>query len=231
LLLRLWFVVLPVALTMAVAPILAALGAAAILFGSVVALRQARLKLLVAYSTVAQIGYLFLAFPLMAGTTSEIAARAWMGGALQCISHAFAKTAMFLAAGVIVKALGHDRIADLNGAGRVAPLSVLTFGLAGLSLMGVPPSGGFTAKWLLLQAAIDSGQWWWALIIVGGGLLTGAYVFRVLAGSLAGQDMPVTAVGPVDVTQERVALGLAVISVVLGLMPLASFGLLRIGLT
>lgn len=229
LLLRLWFYVLPAVLVIAVAPILAALGAAAILFGSLVALRQARLKLLVAYSTVAQIGYLFLMFPLVAGTTAEIAARAWTGGALQAISHAFAKAAMFLAAGIIARALGHDRIADLNGAGRVAPLSVLTFGLAGLSLMGIPPSGGFSAKWLLLQAALDSGQWWWALVIVGGGLLTGGYVFRVLAGSLAGRDLPVVPVAPVDATQERVALGLAVISVAIGFMPLASFGLVQIG--
>ena len=66
LLLRLWFGAVP-ALPPAVAPLLAALGAAAILVGSLVALRQARLKLLVAYSTVAQIGYLFLIFPLVAG--------------------------------------------------------------------------------------------------------------------------------------------------------------------
>ena len=59
----------------AAAQLLAALGAAAILFGSVVALRQARLKLLVAYSTVAQIGYLFLMFPLVAGSTPSVERR------------------------------------------------------------------------------------------------------------------------------------------------------------
>ena len=229
LLLRLWFEVMPGALTVAVAPILATLGAAAILFGSVVALRQARLKLLIAYSTVAQIGYLFLMFPLVAGTAEEVAARAWTGGALQAISHAFAKAAMFLAAGVIARALGHDRLAELNGAARVAPLSVLAFGLAGLSLMGIPPSGGFSAKWLLLQAAVEAGQWWWALVIVGGGLLTGGYIFRVLAGSLAGREVPVVAVAPVHAVQERAALGLAILSVALGVMPLAAFGLMQIG--
>ena len=228
LLLRLWFTVMPGTLAAAVAPVFATLGAAAILFGSLVALRQARLKLLVAYSTVAQIGYLFLMFPLVAGGAEGFASAAWLGGALQAICHAFAKAAMFLAAGVIAGVLGHDRIADLGGAARATPLSVWAFGLAGLSLMGIPPSGGFSAKWLLLIAAIETGQWWWALVIVGGGLLTGGYVFRVLSASMAdGAAPPVAAVKPV---QERVALGLAIVSVLLGLMPLGAFGLVRIGL-
>ncbi len=229
LLLRLWFWVMPAALLLAVAPMLALLGAAAILFGSLVALRQARLKLLVAYSTVAQIGYLFLMFPLVAGSIGEVAERAWTGGALQAISHAFAKAAMFLAAGVIARGLGHDRIAELRGAAGIAPLSVLAFGLAGLSLMGIPPSGGFTAKWLLLQAALQAGQWWWALVIVAGGLLTGGYVFRVLNAALRAPAAPLALAAPVDPLQERVALGLAILSVVMGLLPLGAFGLVLIG--
>jgi NADH:ubiquinone oxidoreductase subunit 2 (subunit N) len=95
--------------------------------------------------------------------------------------------------------------------------------------MGIPPSGGFSAKWLLLIAALETGQWWWAMVIVGGGLLTGGYVFRVLAVSLAGREVAVTPLAPVSRMQEGAALGLAVLSVVLGLMPLASFGLVQIG--
>ena len=229
LLLRLWFGVMPVELLAAVAPLLAGLGAAAILVGSVVALRQARLKLLVAYSTVAQIGYLFLMFPLVAGAAPEIAAGAWLGGVLQAISHAFAKAAMFLAAGLIAQSLGHDRIADLSGVGRALPMSVFAFALAGLSLMGIPPSGGFTAKWLLLLAAIGSGQWWWGLVVVLGGLLTGGYVYRVLAGALGGGSDTAAAPQPVSRAQEGAALALALLSVALGLLPLASFGLVQIG--
>ena len=52
--------------------------------------------------------------------------------------------------------------------------------------MGLPPSGGFAAKWLLLKASVESGQWWWAVVILAGGLLAGGYVFRVLAPALAG---------------------------------------------
>jgi formate hydrogenlyase subunit 3/multisubunit Na+/H+ antiporter MnhD subunit len=233
LLLRLWFWVLPPVLAVAAAPLLAILGAAAILVGSLVALRQARLKLLVAYSTVAQIGYLFLMFPLVAGAEPEIAARAWTGGILQAVSHAFAKAAMFLAAGQIALSLGHDRVAGLGGAGRAAPLSVLAFGLAGLSLMGIPPSGGFTAKWLLLTSSLATGQWWWAAVILGGGLLTGGYVFRVIAGSFgappAEPDGVPRALPAPPRRAERIVLALALVSVALGLIPLAALDLVQIG--
>jgi formate hydrogenlyase subunit 3/multisubunit Na+/H+ antiporter MnhD subunit len=231
LIVRVWFDVMPALLTYAAAQILAALGAAAILFGSVLALRQARLKMLVAYSTVAQIGYLFLMFPLAGGAGSMGLAGfgAWTGGILQAISHACAKAAMFMAAGLIAQACGHDRIAALGGIGRALPMTVLAFGVGGLSLMGLPPSGGFVAKWLLLTAAIDTGQWWWALVIMVGGLLTGGYVFRVLGEAVASRDGRGPDLAPVARGREAVVLALALISMLLGVLPLASFGLLQIG--
>ncbi|MEN0072878.1 MAG: proton-conducting transporter membrane subunit [Paracraurococcus sp.] len=229
LLLRLWFWVMPPVAATAAAPVLATLGAAAILVGSLVALRQTRLKLVVAYSTVAQIGYLFLMVPLVLAGDARVSALAWLGGILQAASHAFAKAAMFLAAGSIAGALGHDRLAELGGAVRRVPTCVAAFGLAGLSLMGIPPSGGFTAKWLLLTSAIATGQWWWALVVVGGGVLTGIYVYRVLAGSVARGPVPVGRVTVVPDAPQMVALVLALISVGLGLLPLASFGLVQIG--
>lgn len=227
LIVRLWIDALPGLATPAAAQALAALGSAAIVLGSVLALRQARLKLLVAYSTVAQVGYLFLAFPLAAAT--QLGSAAFTGGILQAVSHALAKAAMFLAAGVVAKTLGHDRVDDLAGAGRALPKSLFAFGLAGLSLMGIPPSGGFVAKWLLLRAAIDGGQWWWALVILTGGLFTGAYVFRIVARALATEGAPpVLRVAPPR-GQEAIALALALLSVALGLVPFASLGLLQIG--
>ncbi len=77
-------------------------------FGSVMALRQPRLKLLIAYSTIAQIGYLFLIFPLGAGTHAWTT-DGWNGGLMQVLAHAFAKSSMFLAAGLLYESLGHDR--------------------------------------------------------------------------------------------------------------------------
>ena len=91
LIVRLWFNVLPALPNERASAILAALGSAAILFGSMLALRQERLKLLIAYSTVAQIGYLFLMFPLVIGA-HPWAADAWSGGLMQLLAHAFANT-------------------------------------------------------------------------------------------------------------------------------------------
>jgi formate hydrogenlyase subunit 3/multisubunit Na+/H+ antiporter MnhD subunit len=227
LIVRLWVDALPGLATPAAAQSLAALGAAAIVFGSVLALRQARLKMLVAYSTVAQIGYLFLAFPLASAT--QIGSAAWMGGTLQAVSHALAKAAMFLAAGLIARSLGHDRVDDLAGVGRTLPKTLFAFGLAGLSLVGLPPSGGFVAKWLLLRAAIDGGQWWWALVILAGGMFTGGYVFRVLARALAATTEPPAPCLAIPRGQELVVLALALLSVAIGLLPFASLGLLEIG--
>lgn len=211
--------------------LLAVLGAASILFCSVMALRQARLKLMIAYSTVAQIGYLFIVFPLAAGSAElpPWGTIAWTGGALQLVSHALAKAAMFLAAGVIAEAFGHDRIADLGGFGRALPLSAAAFGLAGLSLMGIPPSGGFVAKCLLLTAAVIEGYPWLAATILAGGLLAGGYVFRVIDTALAIPAVPVAPRRPVPRRLELAALALAVAAVLLGLVPLRPFGLLQIG--
>jgi multicomponent Na+:H+ antiporter subunit D len=172
LIVRLWFYVLPAVPSEMPSAILAALGSAAILSGSVLALRQERLKLLIAYSTVAQIGYLFLMFPLASGM-HPWAADAWSGGLMQTLSHAFAKAAMFLAVGLVAQSFGHDRIDSLGGAGQAMPVTIFAFGLGGLSLMGLPPSGGFAAKWLLLKASVEAGQWLWAAVMLMGGLLGG----------------------------------------------------------
>jgi formate hydrogenlyase subunit 3/multisubunit Na+/H+ antiporter MnhD subunit len=185
----------------------------------VLALRQTRLKLLVAYSTVAQIGYLFLVFPLAfdASAGRLAAGAALTGGLLQAVSHALAKAAMFMSVGLIAVTLGHDRIANLGGLGRTRPVSLLAFALAGVSLVGLPPSGGFAAKWLLLSAAVVTGQWWWAVVIVLGGLLTGAYLVLVLMRALQEPDASAAPPRPVAAWREAVPLVLALLAVLMGL--------------
>jgi formate hydrogenlyase subunit 3/multisubunit Na+/H+ antiporter MnhD subunit len=231
LIVRLWFDAMPGLITEAAAQLLGTLGAGAILFGSVLALRQQRLKLLIAYSTVAQIGYLFFLFPLSGGpgASEPWGSIAWTGGWLQLFSHAFAKAAMFMAAGLIAEAIGHDRIADLGGIGRILPVTVFTFGLAGLSLIGVPPSGGFSAKWLLLLATVMEGQWWWAVVILVGGLLAGGYVFLVLGKALRAPSVPLKACARISRGREVVALLLALCAVLLGLVPLQPSEWLQVG--
>jgi formate hydrogenlyase subunit 3/multisubunit Na+/H+ antiporter MnhD subunit len=231
LIVRLWFDAMPGLLNAAAAQLLATLGAGAILFGSVLALRQERLKMLIAYSTIAQIGYLFFMFPLATGVAANEpwSSVAWTGGWLQLFSHAFAKAAMFMAAGLIAEALGHDRIAELGGIGRALPITMFAFGLAGLSLMGVPPSGGFVAKWLLLSATVMEGQWWWSTVILAGGLLAGGYVFTVLGKALGNATAPLKLCAPVSRRREVVALTVALCAILLGLMPLKPSELLQIG--
>ena len=221
---RLWFDVLAPLPTLIPGAVLAALGSAAILFGSALALRQERLKLLVAYSTVAQIGYLFLIFPLGHGPW---AADAFSGGIMQALSHAFAKAAMFLSAGLIAESLGHDKIAGLGGAGRAMPVTFLALGLGGLSLMGLPPSGGFAAKWLLMKASVASGQWIWAIVMAAGGLLAGGYLYRVLAPALSGESAQLKKAPQRG--REDVALALALVALLLAFAPPSFFSFLQIG--
>jgi multicomponent Na+:H+ antiporter subunit D len=221
---RLWFDVLAPLPTLIPGAILAALGSAAILFGSALALCQERLKLLVAYSTVAQIGYLFLMFPLGHGPW---AADAFSGGVMQALSHAFAKAAMFLSAGLIAESLGHDKIAGLGGAGRAMPVTFLALGLGGLSLMGLPPSGGFAAKWLLMKASVASGQWIWAIVMAAGGLLAGGYLYRVLAPALSGERLQLKKAPQRN--RESVALALALVALLLAFAPPSFFAFLQIG--
>ncbi len=221
LLLRLWFDVFPEALTPAAGQLLGILGATAILWGSVLALFQKRLKLLVAYSTVAQIGYLFILFPLAS-------AEAWSGGVYHALSHAFAKAAMFMAAGTLLHSLGTDDLDALDGASERFPVSVYAFGLAGITLMGLPFSGGFTAKWLLLSAALETGQWWYAAVVLAGGLLAVGYLLRALARLLT--PAPATKVIHKPARgMEATALILASVALLLGLVSAPLLELLQVG--
>jgi len=194
-----------------VAEFLGILGAAAILWGSLQALRQARLKLLIAYSTVAQIGYLFLAFPLSIAAASS----AWRAAIYMAFAHGLAKAAMFLAAGNIMKFGGHDRITELDRVVQRLPITAIAFGLAGVSIIGLPPSGGFLGKWLLLEAALKQQRWDLVTVIILGGFIAAAYVFRVLGYSFT-QNEDSAKPKTVPVTMEWVALALAVGAVLLG---------------
>jgi formate hydrogenlyase subunit 3/multisubunit Na+/H+ antiporter MnhD subunit len=148
---------------------------------------------------------------------------------LQAISHAFAKAAMFMAAGLIAEALGHDRIAGLAGIGRALPITVFAFAFGGLSLMGLPPSGGFVAKAMLLTAAVAEGQWWWAVVVLTGGLLAGGYVFLVLARALADATEPLRLLTTVSRGRQAVVVAVALCAVLLGFLPLRPSELLQIG--
>ncbi len=233
--LRLWTTVLTPLASPALGQVIGALGAIAILWGSVQALRQQRLKVMIAYSTVAQVGYLFLVTPLLLSALTTPGASwgedAWTGAAYHAISHALAKAAMFLAAGNIVVALGDDRIVGISGLAKRLPVSTYAFGMAGMTLIGLPPSGGFVAKWHLLAAAFASGQWWWAGVVLVGGVLTAGYVFLVLSQELSAAEGDREArLEPVPRAMEYAAFTLALVALGLGVRVVEPLRLLRIGI-
>jgi len=225
-LLRLWFEVFSDTTTVGAAQMLGAQGAAAVLWGSIQALLQTRLKLLIEYSTVAQLGYLFLLFPLVESAGGE--AKAWLGAMIFLLSHATAKAALFLAAGNLMRAAGHDRLGELAVVTRALPLTFFAIGIAGISLIGLPPSSGFVGKWLLLGAGLDGGQWWWVATLLAGSLMAAGYVLRVILPAFAETGDPLP---PASVPRrmEWSALTLALISLFAGFIGSAVDKLLRSG--
>ena len=174
----LWLQLASTSQAQAMAPLFAAAGLAALLFGGWSAFRTPFAKNLVAYSTVAQLGYATLALGLMLKFDQPlIFAALW----LFVLAHALAKAACFLAIGEMSATLGGKRLTILKGASQTMPLAMFAFAVAGGSLIGLPPSGGFLAKWALLQGLwLQGEQLFWPLALVFATLLSAAYVFRVV---------------------------------------------------
>jgi formate hydrogenlyase subunit 3/multisubunit Na+/H+ antiporter MnhD subunit len=212
-LLRLFVDVMPPDYLNGAGIVLGLLGAIAIAWGSILAAMQTRLKMLVAYSTVAQIGYLFLVFPIIR-TGGPALATALAGILVHVLAHGIAKSAMFLTAGGFLSRYRTDNIDKLAGAARATPVLAFSFALAGVTMMGLPPSGGFGAKWLIVSAYLQAGQWWWAAVPVVGGLLAAIYIFRVVRITLADADPEVFA-SQAPGRVEWLPFGLAALSVML----------------
>jgi formate hydrogenlyase subunit 3/multisubunit Na+/H+ antiporter MnhD subunit len=194
--------------------LLGALGAIGMVWGSSQAVRAERLKVLVAYSTVAQIGLLLAAFPIVARAGSG----AWLGLVLLAAGHALAKAAMFLAAGGIAQVYGHDRLSEMTGFGARVPVCTYAFGLAGISLVGIPGTVGFLGKWLLATAGMAAAAAPWVATVTVSSLFTASYVWKVLA--IAVRHVPAPAeLAPLARRAAWPAFGLAVLTVVLGTMP------------
>lgn len=218
-----WFNTLSEAANNWVALFFGILGSLAIFYGCLAAFFARRLKLLVAYSTVAQIGYLFLVFPLVffehpSGVSQS---SAYIAVVYFMVAHALAKSAMFLSAGSLLKSLGTDNMEQLKGSVLSQPLAISAFAIAGISLIGLPPSGGFIAKWLFLKSALEAGQWWWLIVMLGGGLMAALYVVKFLnlafaqASPKSTTERPISA-QPLPVVMNLSAIALAILAVVLG---------------
>ncbi|MDO5626698.1 MAG: proton-conducting transporter membrane subunit [Mobilicoccus sp.] len=233
LLLRLWLdVFAPDAI---IAAVLGVLGTGAVLAGGLVALRQSHLKRVVAYSTIAQVGYLFLVFPLLiAAPTTEDRALVLAAAVVMALAHGFAKAALFLAAGTLVLGTGTDEIDGLVGTSREQRTVTAAMMIAAISLVGLPISLGFIAKWEYLAVAITSGTWWVVIVLLLGSLLAAGYVLRPIAATLRDSDTE-EEVGRVDpserpAAQRFIPLALALCSLIGGMFATELIGLSLVGI-
>ncbi len=175
-LLRLFFTVFGIEFSfddMHVGEIIRWLAFAAILIGSLVAIFQDNIKRMLAYSSVAQIGYVVLGISL--STAAGVSA-----GMIYMFNHAFIKGALFLAMGSIFLRLGSVEIHNMHGLARQMPWTMAAFVAGGLSLVGIPLTAGFISKWYLVSAVLASGHWPLALLVLISSLLALIYVWRVI---------------------------------------------------
>lgn len=153
--------------------VLAPMGAAAVIACSLQAVFQNNIKRMLAYSSVAQIGYMLLGVSLTSAAGMSAAV-------LHLLNHSFMKAALFLAVAAVILRGRKTNLADLAGLGAQAPLTATALGIATLSLIGVPLTAGFVSKWALLQASLAEGWLWAVAVIAVGSLLALLYGGRVL---------------------------------------------------
>jgi multicomponent Na+:H+ antiporter subunit D len=141
--------------------------------GSFSAMFQPDIKRMLAYSSVAQIGYITLAISL--GTNAGI-----MAALIHIFNHGLMKAALFCAMGCIFYRIGSTRIDQLAGLGRQMPWTFAAIVAGGLSLLGVPLTAGFISKWYLVQAAMQSDLWFLVFLIAASSMLALVYVWRLV---------------------------------------------------
>jgi multicomponent Na+:H+ antiporter subunit D len=153
--------------------VLMPLAIAAMFAGSTVAIFQNDIKRMLAYSSVAQIGYMVLGLSLasVSGLT---------GGLVHLFNHAIMKCGLFLVMAAVVLRVGSTRLEAFAGLGRRMPLTMAAFVVGGLSLIGVPLTVGFVSKWYLVMGALERGLWPVAVLILLSSLLALVYVWRVV---------------------------------------------------
>jgi len=162
------------------------LSIAAMFVASFVAIFQTDLKRMLAYSSVAQIGYITLGIGLanQSGLT---------GGIVHLVNHAIMKAALFLVLGAVFFRIGSVKLHDLSGIGRRMPLTMTAFVVAGFGIIGTPGTVGFISKWYLALGALDTGGWPLLLVIVASSLIAVVYIGRVIEVAWFREQSPLAA--------------------------------------
>jgi len=143
------------------------------ILGSVMAIAQADLKRMLAYSSVAQIGYIVLGI----GLANEMG---FTGGILHLVNHAFMKGCLFLVAGAIVYQTGRREIRSFRNLSSTMPWTTAAFTICAFGMIGLPPTGGFFSKVYLILGAIDGEHWVFVGVILVSSVLTIGYLANVI---------------------------------------------------
>ena len=191
--------------------ILVLAGMIAIITGSLFALTQDELKRRLAYSTVAQIGYLFLGMGLMN-------AKGLTGTLFYLGSHAVIKSSLFLAAGAMIAATGKKKVSDLAGIGKKMPITMAVFTIGSLGLIGIPLFSGFIGKWYLILGSLESGNILAVAVIILGSVLCAAYLLPIIRIAYF-EPAPKENIKDPGLSQKIALIMLAVAVLVLGIIP------------
>jgi multicomponent Na+:H+ antiporter subunit D len=202
--------------TLPVADILAFFSAFGIVFGSVMAMAQKDMKRMLAYSSVAQIGYIGLGI----GLANPLG---FVGALLHLLNHAIMKAALFMVAGNLLYKTGSTDISQFDNSYRIRfPWTMAAFTVAALSMVGLPPLAGFFSKWYLALAAIENQSWIYLAVILLSSLLNAVYFFRILERVYLHQPVTVVSSGgaaviskPVLIKRDEVSFSLIMPVVVL----------------
>ena len=145
----------------------------AIFLGSFNAIKQQNIKKILAFSSVAQIGYMVLGLSMnnLDGLT---------GGLIHLFNHALMKGGLFMAVGCMFYRYQSVNLKDLKGVGKTMPYTTFAFVLGGLGMIGVPLTAGFISKWYLVLGAFEADAWWLAILILLASLLAVMYIFKVV---------------------------------------------------
>jgi multicomponent Na+:H+ antiporter subunit D len=155
-----------------------------VLTASLVALRQTNLKRLLAYSTISQLSYIVMAAAILK-PLAEI------GAAVHMVAHAFGKITLFFAAGAIYVASRKTEVHQLRGIGRRMPWTMAAFTIGALSMIGVPPTGGFVSKWFILAGAFQGDNYVALATIIMSTALNAAYFLPIIyLAWFASEDEP-----------------------------------------
>jgi len=156
-----------------VGTVVAYAGGAAIIWGSFMAMSQKELKRMLAYSSVAQVGYIALGIGL--GSRYGM-----IGAVLHIVNHACMKACLFLVTGNLRKSIGHSYLPNLDASvRREMPWSMAAFCVAAISMIGLPPTAGFFSKWYLALGTVEAGQWPLLAALLISTLLNAVYFFRI----------------------------------------------------